>query len=114
MHCSACSALGVATTTPSGSHESNSSNEPTICAYGADGYRRIALVGVGDIESAPVPQLHIHLPRTILMIAANDQPAVFTRQLGGEIERPLLADRLDHSVAEFPAGQFPHSLDDCR
>ena len=34
------------------------------------------------------------------------------RQLGGEVERPLLADGLDDPLAETPVGQRLHRLDD--
>src|SRR5205823_13954724 len=54
-------------------------------AHAADSNCRITFVRVDDIESAPVPQLHIHLPRPILMIAGDDETSVFARQLGGEI-----------------------------
>ena len=74
--------------------------------------RRIALVGVDHVEPAPVPQLHVHLARTVLVIAGDDQPAALGGEFGGEVERPLLAHRLDHPLAEAPPVRALHLLDD--
>ena len=46
------------------------------------------------------------------MIAGDDQPSALGRQLAGEVERPLLADRLDHALAEGAAGQLLDGADD--
>src|SRR5690606_26228777 len=65
----------------------------------------IALVGVDHVDPAPVPELHVDLPRSILMVPGNDQPPTFTGQLTRQLGRPLLTDRLDHAVAEKTSGK---------
>ena len=67
---------------------------------------RVALMGVDHVEAAPVPELHVDLPRPVLVVAGDDEATALARQLGGKVERPLLADRLDHAVAEGAAGQL--------
>ena len=79
-------------------------DELEVVAEHTVGDRGIALMGVDDVEAAPVPQLHVDLPRSVLVVAGDDQPTAFGCQLGGKIERPLLADSLDHPLAKASAG----------
>src|SRR5689334_12204589 len=62
---------------------------------------RIALVGVDHVKAAPVPQLQVDLPEAVLVITRDYEPPAYLCQLPGQIQRPLLADRLDDNVAEF-------------
>ena len=66
----------------------------------------IAFMRVDDIQAAPIPELHIYLPRPILMIASDDQSASFGCELGGKIERPLFAHGFDHCITKSPLGQL--------
>src|SRR3954447_11529135 len=69
-------------------------------------------MGVDHVEAAPVPELHVDLPRPVLVVAGNDEATALARQLGRKIERPLLADRLDDAVAEGTAGELLDGADD--
>ena len=44
-------------------------------AHALDIDLRVALVGVDDVEAAPVPQPHVDLARAVLVVAGDDQPA---------------------------------------
>src|SRR3954469_10023637 len=68
----------------------------------------IALVRADNVEPAPVPKLHIHLPEPILVIARNDQSSPLFGQLPGKIERPLLTRGFDHDITEFAVGKVFH------
>ena len=64
------------------------------------GIWRVALVRIDHVQAAPVPELHIDLARSVLVIAGDDQPPALAREFGGEIERPLRAHGFDHHVAK--------------
>ena len=55
-------------------------------AYAIDVHVRVSLVRVDDVEPAPVPELHVYLSWSILVITSDDQPATLARQLTREIE----------------------------
>ena len=72
----------------------------------------LALMGVDYVEAAPIPELHVDLPRTVLVISRDDKSPPLPRQFRGEIEWPLLADGLYHAVTEGAGGEIAHPLDD--
>ncbi len=67
---------------------------------------------VDHVDTAPVPQPQVHLPRAVLVIAGDDQLAPLGGELAREVQRPLLADGLDHPLAEATFRQRLHLLDD--
>src|SRR3954462_3745745 len=69
------------------------------------------LVRVDDVKTLPVPQLHIHLPSAVLVIARNHQSSSFTNQLRREVQGSLLADRFNDPIAEPAARQLGDSAD---
>jgi hypothetical protein len=77
-----------------------------------DVYIGISLMGVDNVEPAPVPQLHVDLAGAILMVARDYQASADSRKVGGEIERPLRSNCLDHPLGPLAAGQLLHLADD--
>src|SRR5690625_33389 len=71
----------------------------------------ISFVGIDDIETAPVPELHVDLARTILMITCDDETAADFCQFAGKIERILESCRFDRDIAKFVIGQFFDGFD---
>src|SRR5262245_45662863 len=63
---------------------------------------------VDDIESAPVPRLHVHLPRAVLMVTGNDEPTSFATNLTGEINWLLQARGLNHASATQASRNLLH------
>src|SRR5690606_5911198 len=63
---------------------------------------RIPPVSVHDLERAPVPELQVQLSQSILMVAGDDDPALFTRDVGRHIQRPLRSGRFDGDVDAGP------------
>src|SRR5438270_6760459 len=72
----------------------------------------VAFVGIDDVETAPVPELHVHLAWSILMESGDDEPPAFSRQFACKIERVLLADRLDDTITQKAPGSFFDGSDD--
>ena len=68
---------------------------------------------VNHIKTAPVPELHIDLPQAVLVIAGNNEPAPYLRQLARQIKRFLLAHGFNDALASgipsqrFDLGQHP-------
>src|SRR3954447_20964570 len=67
---------------------------------------------VDHVQAAPVPELHVHVAQAVLVITGDDEPAALAGDRAGQVQRPLLADRLDHHVAEPSAGELTDLLDD--
>src|ERR1051326_7556730 len=66
----------------------------------------IALVRIDDIEATPVPELHINLSGTVLMISSDDQPAALARELGRQVQRPLLSHCFDDAITAGSRREF--------
>src|SRR5215212_8958584 len=66
-------------------------------AHRCDIHFRIAFVRVDDVEAAPVPELHVDLSRTILVITRDHESPTLTRKLACQIQRLLFAGRFDYA-----------------
>src|SRR5690606_39164315 len=78
----------------------------------ANGYLGIAFMSVDDVYAAPVPKLHVHRARAVLMETGDDQPAANARQLAGQIQRPLLAGAFEGARAQSTSGELLDPRDD--
>src|SRR5438876_9785022 len=67
-------------------------------------------MSIDHVQSTPIPKLQIHLSGAVLMIAGDDQAAALAGELGGQVERPLLADGFDHSIAALAGSQLSDAL----
>ena len=38
----------------------------------------LPFVRVNDVQTTPIPQLHVHLPKSVLVVSSNYEPAPFT------------------------------------
>jgi hypothetical protein len=63
---------------------------------------RVSLMRVDDVESAPVPELHVYLSWSILVITGNDESSAFRSEFTGQIQRLLGARSFDHTLATTP------------
>src|SRR5690242_10208223 len=72
---------------------------------------RVSLMGIDDIETTPIPKLHVDLAWLILMVAGNEEASTNARQFGGKIQRPLGANRFDYTITAFIARQFFDLID---
>lgn len=73
---------------------------------------RIPLVGIDHVEPPPVPVLHVDSAGALLVISGDDEPTPNARKPTRQVERRLLARRLDHAVAAVTARPVHHLLDD--
>src|SRR5690625_1107841 len=71
-----------------------------------------AFVGIDDIESAPIPKLHVDLPRPVLMIPSDDEAAADFRQFAGKIKRFCKPGCFDRAIAKIAVGKFLNLFDD--
>src|SRR4051812_8817117 len=81
-------------------------------AYAGDIGGGIALVGIDHVQPPPIPQLHVDLAQSILVVTGDDEPPAFGSDFGSEVEWPLRADGFDDALAPASIRQAFHFVDD--
>ena len=79
-----------------------------------DRLARIALMGIDDIDAAPVPKLHIDPPRRVLMISRNDEPAANGDELASQVERLLFTGGFNDTRAPGAVSPLHHTRNHAR
>ena len=71
-------------------------------SHSRDVHLWIAFVGIDDVEPTPVPELHVYLTWSVLVITSDDEASSLARKLTRQIERLLSPGCFDDALTTTP------------